>query len=281
MALFLSFRYQPVGGSTRPEPAAWQSNASFALRSVDISRFVALAAGRDVLFGVHGYNNSQPEAVCALARLEQLLALPQSAIFIGVLWPGDSSFGAISYPVEKPTATAVGRHLAAFCNKRLKGSESFSFASHSLGGRVVLEAIRRLDRPARAACLMAAAIERTCLEEEYADAFANCDAVSVLASHRDNVLRMAFPLGNLFGHVLDLSANPWSDALGYAGPPKAIGKTTRPWQIGDDEEYTHGDYLPPSTVLAGFPNLDGKWNKTAQFIRRSFYAQPQPWPTHP
>lgn len=199
MTLFLSFRYQTVGGPIRPVPIAWESAASFALKPREMARLISEARGRDLLFAVHGYNNSQAEAVCALSRLNELLALPPSALFVGVLWPGDSSFGAISYPVEKPTASAVGRRFAAVCNKHLKDSASLSFASHSLGGRVVLETIRGLDRPARAACLMAAAIERTCLEQEYADAFANCDAVSLLASRNDNVLRMAFPLGNFFG----------------------------------------------------------------------------------
>jgi hypothetical protein len=278
VTFFLSFRYETVGGAVRSNPVAWQSDASFAVKTAGISELAKLASGQDVLLGVHGYNNSQSEAVCSLSRLDELLALPSSAIFIGVLWPGDSSFGAISYPVEKPTATAVGRYLAAFCNKALKDSASLSFASHSLGGRVVLEAIRGLNRPARAACLMAAAIERTCLEQEYADAFANCEAVSVLASRRDNVLRMAFPFGNLFGHVLDPSANPLSDALGYAGLARPVGKTREPWQIRDADNYAHGDYLPPSLAAAAFPDPNGKWNRTAQFVRRSFDMQPQTWP---
>jgi hypothetical protein len=279
VTLFLSFRYQTVGGPIRPDPVAWDSDASFALKAREVAKVTSAARGMDILFAIHGYNNSQAEAVCALSRLENLLALPSTAIFIGVLWPGDSSFGAISYPVEKPTATAVGRYLAAFCNKTLKDSDSLSFASHSLGGRVVLETIRGLNRPARAACLMAAAIERTCLEQEYADAFANCEAVSLLASRRDNVLRMAFPLGNMIGYVLDPSANPWSDALGYAGLAKPLGKTRKPWQICDKDDYAHGDYLPPSSAKADFPNPDGKWNRTAQFVRRSFGMQPQTWPS--
>ena len=89
MALFLSFRYQAVGGPTRTEPVLWESNSSFAVKSLDISRIASLSLGRDILFAVHGYNNSQQEAVCSLSRLEAALSLPPSALFLGILWPGD------------------------------------------------------------------------------------------------------------------------------------------------------------------------------------------------
>ncbi|AUX78336.1 alpha/beta hydrolase [Sinorhizobium fredii] len=278
MSMFLSFRKLPVGGGTLTDPIAWNSTNDFKLRRVDISKLTGVVAGQEILFAVHGYNNSQSEAVCTLSRFEHVLKLPPNIVFVGILWPGDSKAGFISYPVEKPTASDVGRYLAKFCNRKLARAASISFVSHSLGARVVLETIRGLERETRSACLLAAAIERTCLEKEYADSFSKTDSVHVLASREDEVLRFAFLAGNLFGHALDPTAVPLSSALGYAGPRKPIGKTLPPWSIADNEKYDHGDYLPPSDISAQFPNNAGSWNNPASFVKRALNGERQTWP---
>ncbi len=278
MTLFLNFRVSPIGGAIAATPAIQKSDAGFALSPVRPEIFSQLIADRDILFVIHGYNNKQSDGVHALSRLETLLDLPSSAVFVGILWPGDSHAGFISYPVEKPTANLAGQKLAVFCNRELRQAASFSFASHSLGARVVLETIRRLDRETRSACLMAAAIERTCLEKEYADAFAKTGHVYVLASEKDLVLRLAFPFGNFFGHVLDPTGNPLSGALGFRGPPRAIGNTVQPWQIDRTLGYEHGEYLPPSGSKPPFPNPEGLWEEPAKFIRRAFNRERQTWP---
>ena len=278
MALFLSFRYSTVGGATRKDPVAWISNAAFALTEIKPADIAMLTAGRDVLFATHGFNVPQANGVCALSRLEQQLKLPMSAQMIGVLWPGDSHAGGASYPTEKKTASDCGRYLAAFCKAKLAGAATISFLSHSLGARLVLEAVRRLDRRARSVCLTAGAIERDCLTKEYADAFANADVVSILASREDEVLRFLFPLGNLVAHVLNPTVNPLSSALGYAGPPAPLGKTVRPWDIPKDAEIDHGDYLPPSDPTVPFPDDKGVWNEPSGFMQRAFAGQLQTWP---
>lgn len=279
MTLFLNFRVSPVGGAIATTPAMQKSGPDFALSPVRSEIFRQQTAGRDILFVIHGYNNRQSDGVHALSRLETLLNLPPSAVLIGILWPGDSHAGFISYPVEKPTANLTGQKLAAFCNRELKQAASLSFASHSLGARVVLETIRRLDRETRSACLMAAAIERTCLEREYADSFDKTGHVYVLASEKDLVLRLAFPLGNFFGHVLDPTSNPLSAALGFLGPSRAIGNTVKPWQIDKALDYEHGEYLPPSGSEPPFPDTDGTWMEPANFVRRAFNLERQTWPT--
>lgn len=278
MTLFLSFRYQPVGGGIRPQPELRESTAGFTLKPVKPQAFADAVGGRDLLLAIHGYNVSEANAVCALTRLETGLALPASARMIGALWPGDSSWGVFSYPVEKPTATAAGGYLARYCDKSLADAASLSFVTHSLGARVALEAVRRMNRETKTACLMAAAIERNCLESEFADAFAKVDRVCVLASRKDNVLALAFPLGNLFGQFLEPSALPVSSALGLAGPPRAVGKTIPPWQIPDSSGHGHGHYLPPSTPGTAFPDPDGKWNDPVAFARRTFENATHRWP---
>ncbi|WP_137156236.1 alpha/beta hydrolase [Rhizobium sp. FKL33] len=280
MSLFLNFRKQPVGGGLLTEPMVLRTDGSFRASVLDLSTLQRLIAGRSVLFGIHGYNNSQAEALCKLTRLEQALELPQSVAFLGVLWPGDSVAGFISYPVEKPTASATGQRLAKFCNKRLSGIGETSFLSHSLGARVALEAVRGLRGNTRTVILMAGAIERTCLEKEYANSFAKAESVHVLASRKDTVLRWAFPAGNFFGQLIDGTAWPLSAALGYAGPPKAIGKTRPPWIIDDSEDYEHGDYLPSGERKDEFPGSDKEatWRKPATYVRRALAGSPQTWP---
>lgn len=278
MTLFLNFRVSPIGGAIAATPAMHKSDGNFVLSPVRRETFSQLTANRDILFVIHGYNNKQSDGVHAISRLETLLNLPASAVFVGILWPGDSHAGFISYPVEKPTANLTGQKLAAFCNRELTQVASFSFASHSLGARVVLETIRRLDRETRSACLMAAAIERTCLEKEYTDAFGKTGHIYVLASEKDLVLRLAFPFGNFFGHVLDPTSNPLSGALGFRGPPRAIGNTVQPWQIDGKLDYEHGEYLPPSGAKPAFPDPNGTWMEPANFIRRAFNRERQIWP---
>jgi pimeloyl-ACP methyl ester carboxylesterase len=280
MSLFLNFRMQPVGGGLFTEPMVLRTDDALRTSVLDASTLQGLIAGRSVLFAIHGYNNNQSEALCKLTRLEQALELPKSIVLLGVLWPGDSVAGFISYPVEKPTAAATGQRLAKFCNKRLSGIGEMSFLSHSLGARVALEAVRGLRGNIRAVVLMAGAIERTCLEKEYADAFVKADTVHVLASRKDNVLRWAFPAGNFFGQLIDRTAWPLSAALGYAGPPKAVGKTRPPWIIDDGEDYDHGDYLPSGEKKDEFPGSDPKatWRNPATYVRRALAGGSQSWP---
>jgi pimeloyl-ACP methyl ester carboxylesterase len=279
MSLFLNFRMQPVGGGLLTEPMILRTGADNRVAVLDLPALQAFVGGRSVLFAVHGFNNDQSEALCKLTRLEQALELPKTVAFLGVLWPGDSVAGFFSYPVEKPTASATGNRLAKFCNKRLAAVD-MSFLSHSLGARVALETVRGLKKPVRTVVLMAGAIERTCLEKEYADAFAKADAVHVLASRKDSVLRWAFPAGNFFGQLIDGTAWPLSSALGYAGPPKQIGKTRPPWIISDREDYDHSDYLPSGDASEPFPGADPAptWKKTAAYVGRALRGDPQIWP---
>jgi pimeloyl-ACP methyl ester carboxylesterase len=290
MTLFLSFRNDRAGIRISKVPFLCTASEKFVLESIAPENFRSRIFGRDVLLAIHGYNNSETEAVCALARLSQALKLPPDAVFIGIIWPGDSLVGFVSYPFEKQTARVSGQRLGEFCTRELGETASLSFVSHSLGARVALEAIRHLDRDVRSACLMAAAIERDCLEKEYADAFAKVGMTYVLASRSDWVLQHAFPLGNIIGHLLDPTSNPMSKALGFDGPKRAIGKMKMPWQIKDDDGYLHGNYLPssdpndidfppkkPSSVTKEYKDAI-KYVRAVDYIRRAFNLERQTWP---
>ena len=71
-----------------------------------------------------------------------MLSLPQSVLFVAVLWPGDFWIPVVNYPFEGGDAKDSGRRVARFCNRRLGKARSFSFVTHSLGARVALEAVK-------------------------------------------------------------------------------------------------------------------------------------------
>ena len=58
---------------------------------------------------------------------------------MGLLWPGDSVWAhGLDYPDEPKIADEAGAMLAKFIDDNFQGAASISFASHSLGARVVL-----------------------------------------------------------------------------------------------------------------------------------------------
>lgn len=281
MSFIANFRYSPRSGATRPSPVLHRMDGSASPPLVQTSEVVRAAEGREVLFITHGYEVEQAEGVVSLSRLATALDLPKTFLVIAVLWPGDSLAWKFGYPLEKKTATAVGSYLATFCNVSLGKAAAFSFASHSLGARLVLQTVRQLARKTRTICLAAAAIERDCLTAEFADAFARVERTALLASREDEVLAWAFRIGNPLAHLLQPSAYPFSSALGYAGPAGALGPELAPWQIpvsGAAGDYDHGSYLPSYDPADPFPDPPAKWNRPAAFVRRAVLRQPQIWP---
>jgi hypothetical protein len=280
VTLYLSLRSQSVGGAVTP-PRFFEGDGvaqPLALRPVSEEAVVARLANRDVLFATHGFNVSLGAGACALGRLESLLALPATSRYVAILWPGDFWLPVINYPFEGETAMKSGRLVADFCNRRLGGAATLSFISHSLGARVVLEAAAALRRKARLVCVTAAAVNDDCLTTQYAIAFANSAMVSVLASREDLVLRLAYPIGDPIANLLHLDHKPFRAALGYDGPPAAIGATVPPWEIADDEAFEHWDYLPPSHPGPLPDDPAAKWLKSAAFMRRAFDGVTQTWP---
>jgi hypothetical protein len=281
MTLYLSFRAQSVGGAVKDASVLMGDGTTQipSLTLMPLERIGALIADKNIIFGAHGFNVSYEEGCRSLGRLEPQLKLASTDVFLGVLWPGDYWLPVVNYPFEGDVAMDCGRRLARFCKQYLSRALSFSFISHSLGARVVLEAVKYLDRPARTVCLTAAAVNRDCLTTEYTAAFANASTISVLASREDMVLKLAFPVGDPIADLLHDDHTPFQIALGYTGPPQPIGATVPPWQIPDDEDFGHSDYLPPSD--AGAPARTpaaAKWPKSAGFMGRALRRENQTWP---
>lgn len=273
MTYYLNCRSAHVAGSVI-DPYALQGDATadpFSYQPVSEDAVEQLADGMDILLGVHGFNVDFADGVESLGLLEPALKLGASEVFFGVLWPGDWWLPVINYPFEGEVAIDAGRRLADYCNRCFASANSISFVSHSLGARLVLEAVKSLQQPARSVCLTAGAINRDCLATEYAPATNNSKAISLLASRKDWVLQIAFAVGDPIADILHQDHEMFEAALGYCGPPTPVPTpVSPPWQISDAEGFRHDNYLPPDD--------SGKWLKSAEFMSRAFHNQAQDWP---
>lgn len=282
MSLYLNFRSHPIGGSVI-DPRVLEgdlSAAAMSFRVLEWPEVQARVSGKNVLFGAHGFNVPLEHGVRSLGQLEPALKLLPSDLFLGVLWPGDYWIPVINYPFEGAVSMDCGRRLASCFAQHFGAAQSVSFISHSLGARLVLEAVKSLCRPVRLVCLMAGAINRDCLTAQYEAATANAAAIALLASRSDLVLKVAFRIGDPISDLLHDDHRPFEAALGYSGPAIPAGPPiVAPWQIADSAGYGHGDYLPPGEALQDAQTAPSpKWIQAADYVTRAFRSQTQSWP---
>jgi len=173
-------------------------------------------------------------------------------VFLGLLWPGDSeSLHALSYPVAPKNAMDAGTMVGQFIDKSFAGAASISMASHSLGARVVLEAATTMTRQVRRMIIMAGAVSDNCLTAEFAGVPAKVEVISALASKEDEVLRWAFPIGDFVAEIIDHDHPWWESALGRFGPAQSPSDFRAPFQIPDQWNFGHGDYLQVDPTASG------------------------------
>jgi len=277
MTCFLSLRTSSVGGGVAG-PQAFDCDGTlplgYAMR--DDAVIARDVAGCDVVLAIHGFNVSQKNGIWAMIPLEGALALRPTQRFFGVLWPGDFFIPVINYPWEASQAVESGKLLAAYCNDVLRSAASLSFVSHSLGARVLLETVQRLARPAAELCIAAGAVDRDCLEKQYAGARDNAGRIAILSSTQDLVLKLAYPAGDWISDIL-LRDNdsPWRGALGLAGPTP-VSVPEQPVQIPATADYGHGDYFPsgpPGNAL----QPAAKWLRPANVMRQAVNGEPLRW----
>jgi hypothetical protein len=255
MTQFLDLRLQPVGGGLASTASIRQGTSISDYTGMGLSDLLSAIRGRHVLLVSHGFNVNRADGIACLSNWESLLQLPQFSAFLGLLWPGDSIWAhGLDYPDEPRIADEAGALLAGFLNANFQCAASLSFASHSLGARVVLATIAHLSLPVRRLTLMAPAIDDNCLTTEFQAAEAKVGSVSVLASKKDEVLSAAFPLGNFFAGILAQGHPWWRAALGHGGPAQPWPANFRPpFELPDDWKFEHGDYLridkPPAPDL--------------------------------
>jgi hypothetical protein len=287
---FVNFHYGSVSIHARRPPQILSGNgdaAAPALIEVQAAELAQDVRGKHVLFVTHGFNVTYAEGVRSLARFAASLALPPNVKVVPVLWPGDFYVRGINYPIASVAAIDSGRGLAALCNGALAGKAlGFSFMSHSLGARVVLEAVAGLAGRARMLCITAGAVNDDCLSPggEYAAVAAKADHIYNLASLEDEVLRLAYPVGNLIGWIFAPHHGAFQQALGRGGPRPPALPPTDPHQIPDVQAYDHGNYLASSQthapVPAPPPTLDdtNKWQRVSAFVSQAYTAAIAPWP---
>jgi len=206
-----------------------------------------------ITFLLHGFNVNRQDGTDSLLRLANRLPSASDGAIVAVLWPGDHWVRAVSYPFEGNDADDSAAEMARFIDRVVRSGTPLFFVSHSLGARVVMETVSRLsgDRyPIRQICLMAPAIDDSSVAnpEKYRLAVATADRVAVLASRKDLVLTLAYPLGDFLQAFIFFWKDEVGLALGYHGP-KPSGENIIPAQvyhvqIPDGKDSGHGDYVP-------------------------------------
>jgi pimeloyl-ACP methyl ester carboxylesterase len=243
MSVFLNTRAQSGGGDVAAQVSVCTGNAS-GTAPMSLDALESFIHGKDVLIATHGFNVNQASGVQCLSAWEPLLMLPDTAVLVGLLWPGDSdSVYALSYPVEPKNAMDAGTMTGQFVDAHFGNAASVSFAAHSLGNRVVLQAVATMQRRVRRLILMAGAISDDALTAEFAAVPGKVDSISVLSSLEDTVLQWAFPVGDFVAELVDKSHPWWESALGRYGPKTAPGNLQPPNQIPNSWNYGHLDYL--------------------------------------
>jgi hypothetical protein len=201
---------------------------------------------------IHGFNVNRTDGRDKLHNLAMDLPSASSSAIVTLLWPGDHWVGPISYSFEGDDADDTAAMLVNFLeDAQLPATVPISFVTHSLGARVALETMKALAgaHDVRQVCLMAAAVDDDCLSDPnfYRHAVEAAGRVAVLHSREDEVLRFAYPLGDLLQAFLF-----WRDsaglALGYHGPrPRGqddfVPSTVIDFGIADQRGSDHGDYL--------------------------------------
>jgi Alpha/beta hydrolase of unknown function (DUF900) len=259
MTRFLDVRLNPVGGTLATSVAVNQGASISDYQGMEINQLVSDIRGQNVLIGAHGYDVSRADGIRHLSNWEGLLKIgPLTPIFVGVLWPGDSTWAhGLDYPEEPQIADEAGVLIAPFLDTYFRNAASISFASHSLGARLVLQTVSKMSLPVRRVVLMAGAIDDNCLITEFKAAAGKIEKISVLASKKDTMLSTLFPLGNLIGGIIAEGHPWWRAALGHCGPSKPRPDNFQsPFEIPSNWDYEHHDYLridPPPLVSISVP----------------------------
>ncbi len=247
MIYFLDFRGADIGGPVVPGRIVQSVGLAESSGTEDDLRFES-----KITFLLHGYNVNRRKGREALLRLANALPSAANGAIVAVLWPGDHWARAASYPFEGKDADDTAAELARYIDRAIRRGAQLSFVSHSLGARVVMETVKRLigeDYPIGQICLMAPAIDDFSLAypDDYRLAAIQAKRVAVLASKKDKVLKLAYPIGDLLQAFIF-----WKDekglALGYHGPKPAGGNSipsqVYPHQIPDERKSDHGHYIP-------------------------------------
>lgn len=253
----LSVRTQPRGGSVY---------AGIRLRG----RRTQLSERRIVIL-VHGFNVDSKSARQTyrqfLNRLETEVwptPLAKFGAFWGFHWPGDHQSQVMSvatFSVRIATAKDAGEQLARLIVEYLRPDQEVFFVAHSLGCRVVLEALyaitvrehqqgKPLGAPVRGVFLMAAAVPHQLCED--GRKFRRRDPERphdwVVHSENDRILQLLFTRGEW------ANGENGGEAVGRYGRPGAPER----WYRTVRTKLGHGDYWSEwPLVIENIPDMLG------------------------
>lgn len=238
------------------------------------------AYGSQIVFLFHGYNDSF--AVASQSYASFLRNFPaagnplhdkwQPAIH-PCYWPGDKSWGPVSFASYALEMGPAKQSAAAFANfistlhAPAGGTLDLYFVAHSLGNRVVLELLLTLQAMKAAGklssqiqfkgfCMMAAAVPVSMVQSN-----ANLYAAATLSATRrtlyseaDTVLHFAFPIGETAAFE-----GFFPTAIGRYGQPQSDWTAETEMFISPNQGYNHGDYwsqpntIPQISAFLGIP----------------------------
>lgn len=201
---------------------------------------------RHLLVLVHGFNNSESEAEGKYEHYVDMLRpdLRKSRVAPDAVaklhWPGNEAVGPFSifdfagYPVDVERALQAVKPLVMYFLRLIMarpGARQISFVGHSLGCRLIVEAMSRLVaqnlsvRPLAVVSLMAAAVPVALAEnkEPLADAPRAAAKVIKAYSHSDWVLWLAFPAGQALARLGGIEDAVYIKAIGRNGDPSGFG----------------------------------------------------------
>ncbi len=246
MNYILDFRGADVGGPVLP-------GRIMHINGIPLGTEDDLRQESKVTFLLHGFNVNRQAGRESLLRLAGRLPSVSDGAIVAALWPGDHWVRAISYPFEGNDADDSAVEMARFIDRVVRPGTELNFVSHSLGARVVMGVVNRLIGDSYSIgqiCLMAAAIDDFSLADpdDYRAAVSTAERVAVLASHKDLVLKLVYPVGDFLQAFFFFWKDNVGLALGYHGPRPAndnsIPEPVFHLQIPDGKESGHGDYIP-------------------------------------
>lgn len=252
----LSVRTQPRGGTVyRGMRARGQ------LDQLDEPRIIILVHGFNV--DCKGAQHTYQEFLERLQVQAWPTPLQSYGAFWGFYWPGDHRsrvMSVVTFPVRIDEAKEAGRQLARLIIDRLKPNQEIFFVAHSLGCRVVMEALYEiavrehqaginLGAPVRGVFLMAGAVPYQ-LCQDHAD-FRRRDPLRprdwVIHSAHDWVLHWSFPGGEW------AQGERGGEAIGRHGWPAGRWLHSVPTELG------HGDYWTTwPLVIENVPEMLGR-----------------------
>lgn len=158
-----------------------------------LSEQIARSRQRDVLLFVHGFNVDFESALVRTAQLA--LDIPFNGAVVSYCWPTQG--GALNYPTDEGINADSVEPFTRFLQRLIRDvpvGTRVNILVHSMGNRMVLQAIGRLDLPAEGKKLLANVV--LCAPDVGESDFRNwapaaverCERVTLYASRSDSAL---------------------------------------------------------------------------------------------